>query len=377
MSEANARFRRVSRPWRIAFVIYALALTVGTHWPALALPPTVPVSDKGLHLLAYAGLAFLLWRTQWIRSRWLVAIIAGLWSVLDEYSQGIPDLNRHVTWEDGLSNLLGVLLVLIWLWALRPIGGGPNHMRLACLRFAFEEFFSRWRPWLIGFLVGAVCAVPVVLVWGRFDAGEKSTPVFIAVAAWLSITTLWWVANWRVAFREWIVQKPCPACATSCSGVAPDESGQATCPSCGAMIHVAQWSQPAEPSLTIMVSFSLWPAVIFIIVLVAGFGLIAASSIVYALLLEGQFGGIYPMRLAHTIGTLPKGITQVVDLSAYLVLLAIAMRMYRGGLARYYDQALRCRKCGHDLRGTPTDDRGRGRCGECGTPFVRVLCGDK
>jgi len=120
-----------------------------------------------------------------------------------------------------------------------------------------------------------------------------------------------------------------------------------------------------------MVSFSLWPAVIFVIVLVAGFGLIAASSIVYALLLQGRFGGIYPLRLAHTIGTLPKGVTTVVDLTAYLILFAIAVRLYRGGLARYYDQAVKCRKCGHDLRGTPTDDRGRGRCGECGTPFLR------
>ena len=61
----------------------------------------------------------------------------------------------------------------------------------------------------------------------------------------------------------------------------------------------------------------------------------------------------------------------------YLLLFAIAVRLYRGGLARYYDQALKCRKCAHDLRGTPTDGRGRGRCGECGTPFTRVTCGDE
>ncbi|UCD74242.1 MAG: hypothetical protein JSV91_10675 [Phycisphaerales bacterium] len=377
MPEANARPRRVSRPWRIAFVTYALALTIGTHWPALELPPTVPISDKGLHLLAFAALAFLLWRTQWIESRWLVAIIAGLWSVLDEYSQGIPGLNRHVTWEDGLSNLLGVVVVLVWLWALRPIGGGPNRMRLACLRFAFEEFSSRRLTWLIGFMAGAACTVPVALVWKRFDADEKSIPVFIAVAAWMSLVTLLWVANWHSAFRNWIARKPCPVCTTSCAGISPDDSGQAQCPSCGELVHVSQWSQPATPSLRIMMSFSLWPAMIFIVVLVAGFGLIAASSIVYALLLERQVGGAHVLRVAHTIGTLPGSVTQVVDLTAYLVLFAVAVRVYRGALARYYDQALKCRKCGHDLRGTPTDDRGRGRCGECGVPFVRILCRDE
>lgn len=372
MPELRDRFRRVNRPWRILFVVYALALTTGTHWPALKLPASVPVSDKGLHMMAFGFLTIFLWRTQWIRSRWLVGILVAVWSMADEYSQGIPGLNRHVGWEDGLANLLGVITVLVWLWALRPLGGGSNRARLACLRFTFEEFFSRWTPWLTGLASLAICAVPGILIWRRFEADEKSIPVLGVLVGTVLMSGLLWARPWLDTLKAVVASRPCSACASSCAEVAPDESGHLACPSCGKSMHAGQWDHPAPPTLGVMASFSFWPAVAFIVVLAGGFTLIAASSVVYAVLLENRIGGVQPLRLAHTIGTLPASVTQIVDLTAYLVLVAVAVRIYRGALGRYYDQAVRCRKCGHDLRGTPTDGQGRGRCGECGAPFVRL-----
>ena len=60
-----------------------------------------------------------------------------------------------------------------------------------------------------------------------------------------------------------------------------------------------------------------------------------------------------------------------IDLTVIALIAALAARIYRGRQARLHDeQHVRCRSCGHDLKETPTD-RGMGRCGECGMPFVR------
>ena len=64
------RRRRVLRPWRWAFVVYGVVLTVATHWPRLELGPEVPASDKVLHLVAFAVLTVLLWRTGWPARAW-------------------------------------------------------------------------------------------------------------------------------------------------------------------------------------------------------------------------------------------------------------------------------------------------------------------
>ena len=38
---------------RTRFALYAAALFVATHWPALVLPSVVPVSDKTIHFVAW------------------------------------------------------------------------------------------------------------------------------------------------------------------------------------------------------------------------------------------------------------------------------------------------------------------------------------
>jgi hypothetical protein len=120
---------------------------------------------------------------------------------------------------------------------------------------------------------------------------------------------------------------------------------------------------------------ALRPAVIGVVVLLAGFGLILATPLIYEQLIARGSSMRWVPRIAHMIGALPPELTSAIDLSAYLLLLAVVTRVYRAGLARWHDRAIRCRRCGHDLRGTPTMDGsdGIGRCGECGTLFVRAV----
>ena len=117
----GVRRTRVAWPWRCVLLVYAVALTTATHWPQLKLRPDAPASDKLIHLLAFGGLTFLLWQTRWFRRRWTVVVIALVWSLLDELTQGL--MQRVVSGYDMVANVLGVLVAGAWLWALAPVGG--------------------------------------------------------------------------------------------------------------------------------------------------------------------------------------------------------------------------------------------------------------
>ena len=114
------------------------------------------------------------------------------------------------------------------------------------------------------------------------------------------------------------------------------------------------------------------PALLTLLVLAAALVLIPASAQIFEWSIKADPTSSAAPRIARFIGSLPSDITAAIDLSLCLLLLAFATRLYRTRLARYYDRSIRCRKCGHDLRGTPIE-QGVGRCGECGTPFVRTV----
>ena len=61
-----------------------------------------PDPDKLAHFLAFAGLAFLLWRTRWISGAWPFAAVLLGWTVLDEASQALPVLERSTSWQEPL-----------------------------------------------------------------------------------------------------------------------------------------------------------------------------------------------------------------------------------------------------------------------------------
>ena len=123
------RFRR--RTVRIAFVLYAAALTLGTHWPELSAPSAGPDHlDKFVHFVAFAIGTLLLGLTGWLgsiealRTAVFALSIGVAWSVADELTQGLPGLGRTVSGLDLVANLTGVAaasltLVLIGLRASR------------------------------------------------------------------------------------------------------------------------------------------------------------------------------------------------------------------------------------------------------------------
>ncbi len=101
------------RVWRICFVLYALALTTGTHWPQLELPPEAPFSDKTVHLAAFGGLTILLWLTRWISRTWVLIAVVLAWAAIDESSQGLPGIHRTVSMIDFAANATGIALAAI------------------------------------------------------------------------------------------------------------------------------------------------------------------------------------------------------------------------------------------------------------------------
>jgi len=103
--------------WAVpAFILYALILFTGTHWPNLRIESAyVKRPDLILHLTAFGTWTTLLWASGVVgrRGAWASPVRAGLAGVLyaafDELSQGIPGLGRTVAWDDYAADCLGVL----------------------------------------------------------------------------------------------------------------------------------------------------------------------------------------------------------------------------------------------------------------------------
>jgi hypothetical protein len=363
----------VRRPWRWAFVSYAFALTVATHWPRLKLPPEAP-SDKSIHLFAFAGLTFLLWHTQWLRGRWVVMLLAAAWACIDEVSQALPGLGRTVSIDDAKANLLGVLCSSAMLYAVSPVGGAANRLRLAMHAYIFESVFARWEPWIVMAALAAGCALPVLIVWRTLEPTGLSGPILIALAVWLMASWMFLRSWWRSELARVREQQPCFECGDT-SQRALDQLGMTTCPTCGRTLYAAQWREPAPPGGGELSRMGVLPVVIGVGVLLCLFGAIAAFAIVSGVSLTDSPMQRFLPHVVRTIGGSPT-LAHMLDLTGCVLLFAALARLYRARLAHHYDQANRCRKCGHDLRGTPTAG-GRGICGECGTEFFTAVSEEK
>ena len=94
--------------WRVAFGLYAAALTLATHVPAKHVPKEVSYSDKLVHLTAFAGLTVLMWLA--FRSRRLLGMGLALvaWAAADEFTQQF--VGRHSDPLDWIADTLGVAL---------------------------------------------------------------------------------------------------------------------------------------------------------------------------------------------------------------------------------------------------------------------------
>lgn len=360
-------------PWRIAFVSYASALTIATHWPQLELtgPGGSEAPDKLLHLFAFGGFAFLLVQTRWLRRVWITGILAVIWTLLDEITQSLPVLGRQSSLIDVLAGELGVILVIVWMVALGPIGSVANRTRIAQQHFLLAELFRRPLTWvvvlsvaLIGALLGAgSIALAMEFVFTRYG-GEHLTKVMVASVVGAFAGTHVSLAGLlaRHAARR-VKQRPCFACGSSCDGVQFDDVGRGRCSRCAASVQLGQWAEPMQLPLTAALRGGVPAVALGGCILVFG-----AAALLIVLRLSKQFA--WAKYVIRAWNDLSPDMQTAVDFAAIALIVAMTVRLYRWRQAQLYDrQHKKCRACEHDLQGTPMT-QGVGRCPECGTPFV-------
>jgi hypothetical protein len=382
---SQSRHRRVLLPWRLAFVTFAIALATGTHWPSLEIGPEVPATDKTIHLLAFGSATVLLYLTRWIRSIWLTGVIVFLWAFVDELSQNIPGLGRTSTWHDMLANGMGIAVACAWLWALRPIGvrngdgvggefvSGPNRMRLRALGFVFEEVFIDRRAWIAAIMGGCVGAMPILFGLFFMEAERARIAFSTGIVIGMVLTLLQWTLLWQATLDRSLRDKPCLHCGAPSKG---DDLN--ACDACGARRSAGDWLPAQPPTRAVLLRSSMRAAFVGSVALIFGFAVILISPVVYAMILNQgttSSGAQSTMRAVHSIGRLPQELVRTIDLALYLLLFAVVARIFRAQIARFYDQAVRCLRCGHDLRATPST-KGIGHCGECEAAFVRANDGN-
>lgn len=368
---AQARQRRIARPWRVLFIVYAVAMTTGTHWPRLDLSVgEIRAPDKILHMLAFGGLAFLLSRTRWIRSKWMLLFVMLVWAMLDEITQAIPILGRTFSWLDVSAGALGITLVMLWLWVLSPLGGELNRLRQRFAEYVLDEMTLRPLAWLLvgaaGLLMaGATGTAAGLILWWRHPDGMYTAAVAGAIAGSIAGAHGMIDALWRRERMKIDPTKPCLACGHPLGNAAVNESGVGRCPACGESFHLLQWSMRAGLSSAASRSLS-FKAVSVAALLAVG------SAVGYAIVWAAWTYLPMGMRGLVLESRIPNDLRLVIDLFAVGTIIALAARVYRVGVARIVDgQAETCRACGHDVHATGTE-RSVGICGECGVPFVRA-----
>jgi hypothetical protein len=368
----TARSSLAAKPWRIALLVYVVAMTIGTHWPKLRLgTEESPAPDKIIHMLAFGGLVMLLWQSRLIASPWLAWLIVAIWAPIDELTQAYPGSKRTISMQDTAAGEIGALLMLAWIWALSPVGGTLNRLRLRWQAFQLQELFRRRAVWLwmIATLIPGI--VIVLTAWLWFVA------VFPEVRPWrIALVALPGVMLAGIGMAAILYQlravrdqsaeaRPCFDCGASCTNVVFDERGCAACPGCGHGIHRGQWPPPLAMTLGQVVRLGWRPALLAFCVFL---GVIAA----YVALVFLKNAIPAASELNRWYQSLARDLRLVIDLGWMGIAAAVVVRIYRRRAARAFDEQDRyCASCGHDLRATPID-RGVGICGECGTPFIRL-----
>lgn len=358
----------VRRPWRLAFVVYAVLLTVATHWPQLKLPPTGP-SDKTIHLVSFGVLTMLLHRTAWFRRPLAVVAIAAAWALLDEFSQGLPGLGRYVTRLDAIANILGVMIAGAWILAVSPVGLEPNRLRLRRQSHLFDVIFARWSTWIALAGMNVIVLVPFVLLWRRADEDTAPTIMLLCAAAMLFVSALWIGRWWRIDARTIPETRPCYDCGATHPRHGADDA-PSRCAVCMTALHPMQRSMMRRPPIAARCRAMRLSVVLG----AAAIPLIGVSLIVIVAytrwLVRRNTPWIHDLGMLHALMRAPRPVQTMIDLTLISMFIALLVHLARARLARYYDRAQCCSSCGHDLRGAAVDDDGAGVCSECGTSFT-------
>lgn len=357
------------RPWRIAFVVYALALTIGTHWPNLRLGTEEhQVSDKLIHAAGFGGLALLMLRARWFSRRSVAIAFAAIWAIIDELTQGIPALGRTVMADDTVASCLGIAVVGAYAVALRPRGGRAARLRYLRGTSSLDYAYLRWPAWALTVIaagVGALIGVPISLAFTQLFINPNPPQAFAIGLIVGSAAAIFFVAEVlrRRASAELMREGRCLGCGSPCPRDAV-ESGQATsCATCGAELVPGQWDalaplRPESVRMLLSVSILSWFALI-----------LGAFGVWYVLMLLTP---IFPAvaRLDAAVNAGSADLRLVIDASVAALAGAIILSWVLGRLVRLWDrQHERCVSCGYDLHATHAV-QGRGVCPECGAGFL-------
>jgi hypothetical protein len=259
------------------------------------------------------------------------------------------------------------------LWAMGPVQSaeqlaGPDRARARLFEFTFDEMFARRWPWLIGLASLVACAIAILLARPLLPS-PRAVGVFGLVAVIVVSHALYLIYR-RIFFRDLQRvqrERPCLACGAAA------QADQDDCGVCGQERFASAYALAQRPPLSAVLRISLFPALVAFAGVVALFAIVLLLPIVYGWSIATPSGSRYVPRFAQLVGRVPPELSNAVDLTIYLLLIALVVRLWRRRFAAYVDQSVRCRNCGHDLHGTPTNERGEGHCGECGEKFLRAF----
>lgn len=124
-----------SKPARAMFILYAIALFTGTHWPQLVIP-MAGRPDLVVHLALFGVWTVLLFISGLLgdprtwRAVAVVHVVAVLYAAVDEGLQAVPFVRRWFAWDDMMFNTFGVVLgTLVNMGLRRVLDRGGLHSR--------------------------------------------------------------------------------------------------------------------------------------------------------------------------------------------------------------------------------------------------------
>ncbi len=198
------------RSWRWFFVLYFIALTIGTHWPRLdPLGPEHTPPDKLMHFLAFGILAVLLERTRWLPRGWMAFVLVGLWIPFDEWTQDLLSQWRNWSLPDVLAGIEGLAAAAIATAAVAPPASASPSGPWRATVTTIDRIIERGAGGRTVFALSAAITVvvfPVIyfLVWGTLHRSWNVACGFASLAIAGAITLPMGLRVWkRVGGPNW------------------------------------------------------------------------------------------------------------------------------------------------------------------------------
>lgn len=351
------------RVWRVIAAFGFLATSVATHWPKLVFGPEAP-SDKILHAAAFGVLTFLLWRTRWIGSVWVLALTMVVYAAIDESTQSLPWIQRHTSLDDYYADVIGISLAVLLIWKQPARRESKlSRMRAALTDAAEREMFCRPFTWIAiatSAALAVLVGVPLTVVFGKFVLFDEH-PLQTAFISGFFFAVVGIALTWRSALRAAVLRVTRERMCFRCGQHIVDDkiAVGGSCIQCGEMWRHTQWVRPSSH----YGSFRIRPS---------------RRTFVYAGIAVA-FAFLVP-RLFLSLGVFlwsvqSPSMQDLQDLITYSIAIAALVLVRRSFLldqliAREKEGSF-CQGCAHNLQGV-IPSREVGICPECEAEFVSI-----